>query len=158
VKILPKFLSWALSFFMVLIMWVNHHRIFNGIKQTDGGLLWVNGLLLFCMSFVPFPTAFMGDYFSHSAAMSFFGLCLTILGLSFYLLRSYLLKHKDLLKDTTDIKEQAKLKKLSLISPVLYFSGAVIAIFSVYAAYAIYLTVPFYFVFFGTNNKSGKEK
>lgn len=156
-KILPKFLSWALSFYMVLIMWVNHHRIFNDIKQTDGGLLWVNGLLLFWMSFVPFPTAFMGDYFTYPAAMSFFGLCLTMLGFSFYILRSYLLRKKELLKEAVELENFKRLKMLSLVSPIMYFTGACASLINVYAAYLIYFTIPVYFMFFGSNKKLRKE-
>jgi uncharacterized membrane protein len=152
--IVPKFLSWALSFFMVLIMWVNHHRIFNDIKHSDNGLMWVNGLLLFWMSFVPFPTAFMGDYFDQPLAVFFFGLCMTFMGISFYLLRRYLYNHKELLKDSVDLVQYKKLLNSTIIfGPALYFFGAICAFIYPYLAYAIYIAIPIYFVFFGMNKK-----
>jgi uncharacterized membrane protein len=157
--IVPKFLSWALSFFMILIMWVNHHRIFNDLKHSDNGLMFLNGLLLFWMSFVPFPTAFMGDYFDQPLAMFFFGLCMTFTGLSFYLLRRYISKHNHLLKDSVDLKVYKNLLLRTIIfGPVLYFVGAVSAFIYPYLAYAIYALTPIYFVFFGMNKKSERNQ
>ncbi|MBK7869038.1 MAG: DUF1211 domain-containing protein [Ignavibacteriales bacterium] len=153
IKLTPKILSWALSFFMVLIMWVNHHRIFHEIKQSDNGLMWMNGLLLFFMSFVPFPTAFMGDYFDRSASMFFFGICMGLTALAFVLLRLYILKNSHLLKDGTDKENYSKLIKLSLIGPVMYFLGSGIAFMNVYAAYAVYAIVPVYFIFLQQKKK-----
>ncbi|NWF88788.1 MAG: DUF1211 domain-containing protein [Ignavibacteriaceae bacterium] len=155
IKILPKFLSWALSFFMVLIMWVNHHRIFNDLKHSDNGLMWVNGLLLFWMAFVPFPTAFMGDYFDQPIAMFFFGLCMAFTGLSFYFLRRYIYKQNHLLKESVDLNVyKSLLSKTITFGPVLYFIGAVSAFIYPYLAYGIYALIPIYFVFFGMNKKS----
>lgn len=90
ISIGPKFFSWVLSFFMLLIMWINHHRIFNELEKTDNNILWLNEVLLFFMSFVPFPTAFMGDYFTQPMSTFFFGICLTLVGIAFYFLRAYL--------------------------------------------------------------------
>ncbi len=149
-SIAPKFLSWGMSFFMVLIMWVNHHRIFNDIKQSNNGLLWLNGMLLFFMSFVPFPTALIGDYFSSPASVSFFGICLAMMGLSFAGLRYYLVRNPELLKEGISIESYKALAGKSLLSPVLYFTGAAVAFASVYVSYVIYLIVPLYFVFFGS--------
>lgn len=157
-KLTPKILSWALSFFMVLIMWVNHHRIFHEIKQSDNGLMWSNGLLLFFMSFVPFPTAFMGDYFNQPASMAFFGICMGLAALSFVVLRQYIYKHPDLLKDGTDLAGYKKLISASWAGPVLYFGGAAVALMNVYAAFAIFTIVPVYFIFFGTKKKNGVKK
>ena len=58
----PKFLSFALSFATILIMWVNHHGTFRYIRRVDAHLLFTNGLLLLFVTFVPFPTAVLGDF------------------------------------------------------------------------------------------------
>lgn len=152
IRLSPKFLSWAVSFFMVLIMWVNHHRIFTELKSSNNGLLWINGILLFAMSFVPFPTAFMGDYFNQPLAMSFFGVCLAFVGLSFFLLRFYLYKNPGLYKDN-DTDKNRKMLKRTLVSPVLYSFGAMLAFVNVYAAYSVYFLIPIYYIFFGTQKR-----
>lgn len=153
ISIAPKFFSWALSFFMLLIMWVNHHRIFNEIEKTDNALLWLNGLLLFFMSFVPFPTAFMGDYFTQPMAAFFFGICLMLVGVAFYFLRAYIVKNPGLLRKETDMINQTKLARKTLLGPALYLAGAITSFASTSIAYVIYVAVPVYYIYFGIKRK-----
>src|SRR5436309_3204640 len=38
----PSFLAYLLSFGTILIMWVNHHRLFTHIKRTNHPFLFLN--------------------------------------------------------------------------------------------------------------------
>jgi uncharacterized membrane protein len=67
-ELLPKFTGFVVSFLIVGIMWIEHHRIFRYIGHYDSGLLRRNLLMLLCISFVPFPTALFSEfYFSRTA-------------------------------------------------------------------------------------------
>ncbi len=57
----PVLLSYALSFVMVAIYWVNHHNLLHQARRATTSVLWCNILLLFCLSLVPFATAYMGE-------------------------------------------------------------------------------------------------
>jgi uncharacterized membrane protein len=57
----PKFISYLFSFIMVLIYWNNHHHLFQSIQKVNGKVLLANGFLLFCLSLLPFVTAWMGE-------------------------------------------------------------------------------------------------
>ena len=57
----PAYLAFASSFMTILIMWVNHHRIFTLVGRSDSRLLFFNGLLLMGVTVVPFPTALVAD-------------------------------------------------------------------------------------------------
>ena len=57
----PIFLSYLLSFLMLAIYWVNHHGLFQIAHHVDTVVLWTNNGLLFCLSLVPFSTAYMGE-------------------------------------------------------------------------------------------------
>src|SRR5215471_3270280 len=59
---IPKFLSYTLSFGIICIWWVAHHHLYILIAKTDRGLLWLNSLFLFFLASVPFPTALLGDF------------------------------------------------------------------------------------------------
>lgn len=59
---LPNVVAFAASFFFVLVMWINHHRLFTIIRRADNNLLLLNGLLLFGVTLVPFPTAIVADF------------------------------------------------------------------------------------------------
>jgi uncharacterized membrane protein len=58
----PTYLAFVTSFVTILIMWVNHHRLFMHIGRWDDRLLFANGLLLLGIVLVPFPTALVADY------------------------------------------------------------------------------------------------
>lgn len=62
-ELIPNVLGFVISFLIIGLMWVEHHRIFRYIDDYDGGLLWRNLLLLLCVSFVPFPTALFSENF-----------------------------------------------------------------------------------------------
>lgn len=146
-KLTPKFLSWALSFFMILIMWVNHHKIFEELKSSSNGLVWLNGMLLFFMSFVPFPTAFLGDYFNQPLSSFFFGICLFFMGLAFGFLRMYIYKNASLLKENVDMKLYKKIIiRTFIFGPLLYLSGAFTSFVNVKISYVLYSSVPIYFI------------
>ncbi|WP_146230935.1 TMEM175 family protein, partial [Micromonospora sicca] len=49
------FFSFALSFTMVAIYWVNHYYFFRRIKRVTGRLIWLNNVLLFWLCLLPFP-------------------------------------------------------------------------------------------------------
>ena len=61
----PIYLAYALSFLTILIMWVNHHRIFQFIRRTDHSFLLMNGLLLMVITAIPFVTALLAAYLQH---------------------------------------------------------------------------------------------
>ena len=60
----PAYMAFASSFMTILIMWVNHHRIFTLVGRSDSRLLFFNGLLLMGVTVVPFPTALVAEYFA----------------------------------------------------------------------------------------------
>ncbi len=58
----PTALAYALSFFVIAIYWLNHHRTFHIVKHVGTTVLWANLLYLFCLTLVPFFTAYMGEH------------------------------------------------------------------------------------------------
>src|SRR5450432_344066 len=86
-KVAPTFLSYALSFFVVAVMWVNHHQIIHGIRNVMSRLLWFNNNLLFWMSLIPFVTTWMGLNYRSAVPVSLYGLDLTLCASGYVLLR-----------------------------------------------------------------------
>ncbi|GAC1402791.1 MAG: hypothetical protein NVSMB65_19810 [Chloroflexota bacterium] len=58
----PAYLAYVLSFLAILIMWVNHHGLFQLIQRTDRLFLLLNGCLLLIVTAIPFPTALLATY------------------------------------------------------------------------------------------------
>jgi uncharacterized membrane protein len=62
----PAFLAYLVSFFMIGIVWVNHHMLVRSIIKVDRTLLFLNLVLLLFVVLIPFATATEADYFPHN--------------------------------------------------------------------------------------------
>ena len=58
----PSIFAFVLSFAIVLITWVNHHRFFRLVNKSSGSFVYANGFLLLSVVFMPFPTGLVGEY------------------------------------------------------------------------------------------------
>jgi uncharacterized membrane protein len=147
-NLFPKFISWIISFFTVAVIWVNHHKLFKQFRQLDHGIFWYNALLLLWTSFIPFPTAVMGDYPGNLASVVLYGTVMALMALSFTLMRWHVLRNPDLLEETTDLRMFSKGTWLSLLfGPMLYLAGVATSVIHPYISFSIYLAIPVYFVF-----------
>jgi uncharacterized membrane protein len=63
----PMYLAYLLSFGTIFIIWVNHHRMFNVVRRSDSKFLYLNGLLLFLVTLIPFTTNTLAKYIQTSA-------------------------------------------------------------------------------------------
>ena len=68
VELIPKVLGFVYSFFIIGMLWIEHHRIFRFIGNFDFGLIWRNLLVLLFIAFIPFPTALFSEYFFSQTA------------------------------------------------------------------------------------------
>jgi len=57
----PVFLAYVLSYLQAGIYWVNHHALFKAAEKVDDRVLWLNLLMLFALTLMPFATAYMGE-------------------------------------------------------------------------------------------------
>src|SRR5215813_9720602 len=55
----PTWLSYAVSYLFIAIVWVNHHYLMRYAADATQRLLWFNFAHLFSMSLLPFSTAWM---------------------------------------------------------------------------------------------------
>ncbi|MGD0607926.1 MAG: TMEM175 family protein [Streptosporangiaceae bacterium] len=58
----PSFVAYLISFFMIGIVWVNHHVLVRGIAVVNRTLLFLNLVLLLFVVMIPFATATVADY------------------------------------------------------------------------------------------------
>lgn len=58
----PTYLALVTSFVTILIMWINHHRMFSHISRIDTVLMLLNGGLLLGITILPFTTELVGEY------------------------------------------------------------------------------------------------
>lgn len=61
-ELLPEYLTFALSFAVVGLVWLSHHRKVSAIVRHDQNLLRLNLLMLLFVASLPLPTAILGRY------------------------------------------------------------------------------------------------
>lgn len=61
-KLLPKFIGFLFSFFLIGLYWTIHHRLFGYLVDYTRKLLWLNLGFLFFIVLMPFSTSFYSDY------------------------------------------------------------------------------------------------
>src|SRR5579871_5998529 len=139
-KVGPVFLSYALSFLVVAIMWVNHHHLIHAVRSVTARLLWSNLNLLFWMSLVPFVTDFIGKNYRQPMAVAIYCLELDLCGSSFYLLRTVLVRQDQGDPDLSAYHDSIQRK--NVFSVALYLMSVPLAYVSIYVSFFIFALIP----------------
>lgn len=146
VEMWPKYLSFGLSFVIVGIFWVAHHQIFHLVKRTDRQFLWINLLFLLCVTFIPFPTALMGEYVGTPIAVVPYGLTLIASGLMLALVWWYATHRRRLVSPALDDELVRQVMRRTLAGPALYAAAMLVSIVSARLTLGLYALIPLYFI------------
>jgi uncharacterized membrane protein len=90
--LVPKLLAYLLSFVLVGIYWNNHHHLFHVVERIDGAVMWSNMALLFCLSLVPFATAWFGEHPGDLAPVIVYVAVQLLCALSYFLMTTAMLR------------------------------------------------------------------
>ncbi len=144
----PVYLSYVTSFLTVLIMWMNHHKLFRHIHRINHAFLILNGLLLMGVTLVPFPTALLADYISqpdaHVAAAVYSGWFVAV-AILFNLMWRYAAHRGRLLSRSHDKQAVAGITRQYSFGPLLYLTSFVLAFLSVAASVGLCLGLAVFF-------------
>jgi uncharacterized membrane protein len=100
----PHYVSYLLSFFIVGIIWLNHHATINLLARTDHKLQVLNLLLLLPVTVLPWPTDLLATYAvdgtarDQRLAVLIYGITSSAMAVSFNVLWRYLRRHPELHK------------------------------------------------------------
>jgi uncharacterized membrane protein len=147
----PSFLAYALSFLVILIMWVNHHTIFRLISRIDRRFLILNGVLLMLITFLNYPTAVLADYLTSShagTALVLYNGTFVFVALTFATLWSYAAHDGRLLTPGIDPERITMINRAYRRGPFIYFTAFLMAFVSVPLSLAIDIGLAVYFTVF----------
>jgi len=136
--LLPRLLSYVLSFIYVGIYWNNHHHLFQATEQVTGGILWANLHLLFWLSLFPFTTGWMGENGLATIPTAVYGFVLLMAAIAYVVLERAIIAREgrdSLLAQAVGREWKGKL------SLVLYFIAIPLAFVSSWIATGIYAFV-----------------
>lgn len=96
VKLFPKFLAWAISFFVLATFWLSHQRTFDYVRRVDKRLIWINIYSLLFVSLLPFSSDLVGEHAGYFVSQVVYAANLaTVAALSVWEIR-YLDRHAEL--------------------------------------------------------------
>jgi uncharacterized membrane protein len=96
-----KYLAYFISFWVIGLSWISHHRKFLHIQRVDNQLLSLNLLMLMMIAFIPFPTAVMSENINFTAT-SFYALIMILSCLSGLILWWYAARNHKLIDPHLD--------------------------------------------------------
>jgi len=148
----PAYVAFLISFASILIMWFNHHKLFNFIRKVDAPLLYLNGLLLLVICAVPWPTALAAEHWGHEneqmAAQVYCGL-MVVLAFAYNALWRYATHKGRLLHNDIDLEEVEKITKAYWFGPVGYGAAFVLSFWNATAGMLVCVALAIFFAFTG---------
>jgi uncharacterized membrane protein len=135
VELWPSYFAYLLSFLMIGIYWANHHYIFKLYQKTDHLFNLLNVFFLLCISFLPFPTAVLGEYVDNPqeqhTAVRLYALGLLLPAFSWLLMWLYASYNYRLIDKRLDKKFVGYLSKQYNFSMLLYLAALLVSFRSV---------------------------
>ena len=120
----PTWLSYAVNYLFIAIVWVNHHYLMRYATEANSRLLWFNFAHLFSMSLLPLSTAWMAISKLAPEPVAFYA------AVFFLVNATYICLIRELVERTRDVTAQVRkiLWIRSITTLCLFGLAAVIAL------------------------------
>jgi len=128
----PRWLSYAVSYVFIAIVWANHHYLMRYAREATPRLLWFNFAHLFSMSLLPLSTAWMATSELAPQPVSFYAAVFFLVNVTYVAL----IWELNPAADAADVVRR-KLHWRSLITLGLFGSAAILALWWPIEALAI---------------------
>lgn len=125
----PSYVAFLMSFFVILIMWVNHHELMRMVREISYPFFFANGLVLLTVTFVPFPTAVLAEHLGSDSAreaVTFYCATFIVNSLTWVLLLRSMLRG-NLLREDVRQETIARVKSAYTWGPLVYLISTAIA-------------------------------
>src|SRR3954451_8623639 len=149
----PAYLSYVVSFFVIGVIWMNHHALFTHLARVDRKLVTLNLVLLFTVATIPWPTNLLATYMREGGdaerlAALIYSATMFAMGIAFGSLWRYAARDGRLLgSDLTEEEIRSRTLRFTIGTPI-YLVAFLVALVSapaclaINAALAVYYAVP----------------
>jgi uncharacterized membrane protein len=138
---IPHFFSFFLSFFIIGIYWIAHHRMFSDVVNYDNGLLWLNLVLLCFIGLMPFVSHVYGVYGNVNTAFYMYTINITLVALFNFLIYKYIANPKR--KLSRGLEDPRLLKYYTYRAwavPACFLFGVILSIVIPHAGWSLLLS------------------
>jgi uncharacterized membrane protein len=136
--LIPRFLTYVLSWVFLGIYWNNHHHLLHAAGRINGKVLWANLHLLFWLSLVPFTTGWMGENHFASLPTAVYGFVLLMAAIAYTIMQNALLAEQG---PGSRLAEALGSDTKGKVSLALYLCAIPLAFVNEWIADAIYVCV-----------------
>lgn len=138
-ELIPKFIGFFVSFFVIAIYWVVHHRTFGFVINYNHKLLWLNLVFLLAVVLMPFSSGFYSEYVVRQMKipMFFYVGNIVFLGIMSLWIWNYVANPKHGLSQGIT-KEMTRYFRFRAMVPIIVFS-LLSLIYLINPKFAIYL-------------------
>jgi uncharacterized membrane protein len=149
----PSFAAFFVSFWVIGIIWVNHHGVIDHLKRADRGVLYLNLLLLMSVVLIPFATALMAEHLKSGederVAAVVYAASFVLMGVAFSVLWEYITRHREKLGvELTDEEVRRRSLAFQIGSPI-YVIALIVAFISPTAVLVIIGALAVYYMVIG---------
>ncbi|MGC9367608.1 MAG: TMEM175 family protein [bacterium] len=137
-NLLPQIMNYIISFVILSLFWIIHHRHFKDLTHINHPLLWNNILILLFIALIPFSTSLIDTHINLIGAAVIFNINIFLLSSLFFLHRIIMIKYK--LINPDQVKNKSILK--SLIPPLVALIAIILSFISPRWSTLIYLLLP----------------
>lgn len=124
--LIPKFIAWIISFLVLSLFWLGHHRMFQIVRHVDGKLVGLNLVQLGFVSLMPFSSALSGEFGSALFSQIFYSLNMTFLSIMAILIARHIHKHPELC--VHPMRESAYRAARFRVGGLIFISAVAVAI------------------------------
>jgi uncharacterized membrane protein len=147
----PSFLAYLISFFVIGVIWINHHALCVLLDHVDRAMLFYNLLLLLWVCTIPFTTSALAEFLNNGTtsdvrvAVLLYGISNEGMAIAFLLIVRHML-YKPLVKGTVDPVARRKAVIRFGLGSVIYPIITVVGLFSAVTMYVLYIATIIYYV------------
>jgi uncharacterized membrane protein len=123
----PFFMSYIISFFTLVAVWLDHHRLFMSIREVDRKFTLMNCIFLFTLSSLPFTAALAAEQVYSSTAVAIFLTNIFIMNGVFTIVFIYPQNKKWHEHDYSRHPETIRIRNLAIIGMVIEIASIPLA-------------------------------
>ena len=139
----PSFMTFFISFIVVGIYWISHHRYFGYIKRYDTRLILLNFLFLFFIICMPFLASLLGQYVFVPIALIAYTLAIAALGFSMAFIWWYASHDHRLIAADLDAGAIRTISLRLFVAPIMFVVAVPFAYVSSTAVILVWWLSPF---------------
>jgi uncharacterized membrane protein len=126
ISLWPTWLSYAVSYLFIAIVWVNHHYLMRYADEATSRLLWFNFAHLFSISLLPLSTAWMAVSKLAPQPVAFYAGVFCLVNITYFALIWELIDPTS--EDSNPRRARKMMRVRSLATMILFGVAAVVAL------------------------------